>query len=119
VVDTGGEPALEENDWCGGTLRAPDAVISIEVPTIRCSVPTRVQPGVTADPDVVRTLSAHADRCLGVYADVTRGGRLAEGDALEFEPPAEPGALGSSVGRLREGLKRGLLRGASAAMPKG
>ena len=117
VIDTGGGPGLEENGWCGGVLRAPDAVIRAEVPTIRCSMPTRVQPGVAADADVLRTISAHADRCLGIYADVERGGRLAEGDALTFEPPAEPSALGASVGRLREGLKRGLVRGANAALP--
>ena len=119
ILDTGGEPALEENEWCGGVLRSRDAVISCEVPTIRCSVPTREQPGVSADADVVRTLLAHTDRCLGIYADVARGGRLAEGDVLEFEPPVKPGALGASAGRLRDSLKRGIVRGANAAMPKG
>lgn len=118
VVDTGGEPALEENDWCGGVLRAGDAVIRCEVPTVRCSMPTRAQPGVSADPDVLRTISAHADRCFGIYADVERGGRLTEGDTLEFEPPPERGALGASVGRFRDGLKRGLVRGVNAALPK-
>src|SRR5919107_1121020 len=34
---------LAEFDWCGGRLRAPDVVFDAEIPTLRCSIPTRVQ----------------------------------------------------------------------------
>jgi uncharacterized protein YcbX len=120
VVDTGEAPGLVEFGWCGGTLTSADGVaFAPEIPTIRCSMPTRTQPGLAAEPDVIRTVSKHADRCLGVYADVVSGGRLAVGDELRYEPPAEPGPVGVAVGRLRDGLRRGVVRASNAAMPKG
>lgn len=120
VVDTGDAPSLVEFGWCGGTLRSAGGVtICPDVPTIRCSMPTRVQPGLAADPDVIRTVKAHADRCLGVYAQVGHGGRLAVGDELTYEPPDVPSPIGVAVGRLRGGLRKGVQRATNVAMPKG
>ena len=65
-----------------------NVVIEPACPTVRCSVPTREQPGMPADADVIRTVKHHSDRCLGVYANVGRGGRLAVGDELELRAPA-------------------------------
>jgi uncharacterized protein YcbX len=120
VVDTDDAPGLVEFGWCGGTLTAACGVtIRPEVPTIRCSMPTRVQPGLAADPDVIRTVKALADRCLGVYAQVGQGGRLAVGEALTYQPPETPTPIGLAVGRLRSGLRKGVVRASNAAMPKG
>src|SRR3954462_1376995 len=77
---------LVEFGWCGGQLRAPNVAFDADIPTLRCSIPTRQQGDLSADPDVLRTINAHADHCLGVYASVAEAGTLAEGDLLEFEP---------------------------------
>ena len=69
-----------------GRLRAPNVAFDADIPALRCSIPTRQQGDLPADPDVLRTINAHADHCLGVYANVAEAGTLAEGDLLEFEP---------------------------------
>jgi uncharacterized protein len=110
---------LAEFAWVGGRLRAPDVTFAAEIPALRCSIPTRGQGDLPADPEVLRTINAHADHCLGVYADVAAPGTLAEGDALELEPAAAvsaPAALARSGGAA---LKRGALRAFDALMPHG
>lgn len=113
----GAEPV--EFAWCGGRLRAPNVVFDAQIPTVRCSIPTREQGDLPADPDVLRTINAHADRCLGVYANVAAAGTLAEGDPLELEPSA---AASAPVAAARSGvtaLKRGALRAFDALSPRG
>ena len=119
VVDTGAASGLVEQGWLGGVLRAPDAAIRVEIPTIRCSMPLREQPqyGLVADPSVVRTISRHADRCFGIYADVEQAGTLHVGDPVSYEPPARHGAIESSVGRLADRLKRNALRAGNRILP--
>src|SRR3954454_16595500 len=110
---------LVEFGWCGGRLHAPSVTFAAEIPTLRCSVPTRRQGDLPADPDIVRTVNAHPDHCLGVYANVATAGTLAEGDPLELEPP---GAARAPVAVARSGamaLKRGTLRVFDALMPRG
>ena len=110
---------LAEFGWCGGRLCAPNVTFDMEIPALRCSVPTRRQGDLPADRDVVRTINAHADHCLGVYADVATAGTLAEGDPLELEAPA---AATAPVAVARSGataLKRGTLRVVDALMPRG
>jgi hypothetical protein len=100
-------------------LRGPDVTLSADIPTVRCSIPTREQGDLRADPDVLRTINAHADRCLGVYATVEQGGLLAEEDALEFEPPRQSSAAAKFARERATRLKRGTLRAFDALMPRG
>jgi uncharacterized protein len=110
---------LVEFGWCGGQVRAPNVTFEVEIPTLRCSIPTRQQGDLPADPDVLRTINSHADHCLGVYANVAAAGVLTEGDAVEFEPagPASPPAAVARAGATT--LKRGALRAFDALMPRG
>ena len=110
---------LAEFKWCGGTLRSAHVTISADIPAIRCSIPTREQGDLAADPDVLRTINTHADHCLGVYATVEHGGVLAEGEPLEFEPPRRTSAAGRFAKAGAAGLKRGTLRVADALLPRG
>jgi uncharacterized protein YcbX len=108
---------LEGNDefsWCGGTL---SGAVELEpaVPTIRCSMPTRQQVDLPADADIIRTVKHHRDRCLGVYANVTRGGRLAEGDDLQLTRGGPPGVAARASDRLR----RGVIRAGMKVLPRG
>ena len=90
-----------------------------QVPDLRCSIPTRQQGDLPADADVLRTISAHAERCLGVYANVATAGALAEGDPLELESSGA-GSAPSAVARAgATAVKRGALRVFDALMPRG
>lgn len=117
VVDSELE-GLAEQEWLGGVLRSDDVTINVEIPTIRCTIPLREQAGVTADPQVMRTVSRRGDRCFGVYADVASGGTLRVGSPVDFEPPTGPGAVSASVGRLAERVRRGAIRAGNKMMPR-
>lgn len=108
---------LVEQQWMGGTLRAGDVGVRVEIPAIRCSVPMREQPGVPADPAVSRTVSQHGERCLGVYADIVEVGTIHVGDSVTFEPPQESGTVSGSVGRLAERVRRNAIRAGSRLLP--
>jgi MOSC domain-containing protein YiiM len=79
----------------------------------------REQPGWPADPEVSRTVSRHGDRCFGVYADIVEAGVVRVGDPVDFEPPAESGAVSASVGRLAERLRRNVIRTGNRLLPRG
>lgn len=110
---------LVEFGWCGGRLRAPDAAFAVEIPTIRCSIPTREQGDLPADPEVLRTINAHAERCLGVYADVAEPGVLAVGDPLVLEPPRTASGPAAAARTGTTAIKRRAWRAAAALMPHG
>src|SRR4051794_820208 len=110
---------LAEFGWCGGRVRAPDVTFDAEIPAVRCSIPTRPQGDLPADPDVLRAVNAHADHCLGVYANVATAGTLTEGDPLELEPSAAASAPAAVARSGATALKRGALRMFDALMPRG
>ena len=115
LVETPDTAELPELGWCGGTLYAPDCAFSPLIPTIRCVMPTHPQPGLNRDPEITRTIAAHARRCLGVYGTVHTPGRIAEGDLLRLDPPdRHPGA--STAGSA---IKRAVMKAVSAALPRG
>jgi uncharacterized protein YcbX len=91
-----------ESAWLGGVVRIGSASMRITIPTVRCVVPTRPQPGLDLDRALTRRLADRTDRFLGVYADVSRPGLLRVGDVVSIEPAPTPSraqrAL-SSVGR--------------------
>src|SRR3954464_8920916 len=101
---------LAEFAWCGGQLRAPDVTFDVEIPDLRCSIPTRQQGDLPADADVLRTINAHAAHCLGVYANVAAPGTLAEGDPLVLEPSSAASAPAAAAHSGAMALKRGALR---------
>lgn len=116
VVDTPQE-GLAEQQWVGGTLRAGDIGLSVEIPAVRCSVPMREQPGLPADPAVSRTVSQHGDRCFGVYTDIVEPGTVRVGDAVDLEMPADAGAVGAAVGRFAERVRRNTIRAGNRLLP--
>jgi uncharacterized protein YcbX len=105
----------DEFAWCGGTLFNEAVALRPVVPTLRCSMPVRAQPGLDAQPDVMRTISRHNDRCLGVYADVLRRGHLSEGDKLTYAAALPR----SSAQRAGAQFRKAFLRTAARFMPKG
>jgi len=79
------EPELSqyaENRWAGGELTIRDARIAVTIPAMRCVMTTLEQPGVTKDPSVLRTIVRDSGQTLGVYANITRSGKIALGDEV-------------------------------------
>jgi uncharacterized protein len=107
---------LIESGWCGGWLRAGTVQAGIDIPSVRCSMTTRAQPGLGPDAGVLRAVVEHARRCAGVYARVERPGHVRVGDSVEVEPRRESrvGALMTAGARS---LKRLALRARAATLP--
>ncbi|HXN12170.1 MAG TPA: hypothetical protein VN865_03630, partial [Candidatus Acidoferrales bacterium] len=59
--------------------------IKIEMPTVRCVIPTLDQPGMKKDPSVLRTIVRDAAQNLGAYATIAAGGTIALGDQVALE----------------------------------
>ena len=51
-----------------------EAVLDVMMPTIRCVVPSRAQPGFEVDRRITKAVAVRAQRCLGVYCGVDSGG---------------------------------------------
>jgi uncharacterized protein len=86
LVETGrGIDGLVEAGWSGRTLRIGATRIKLEMPTVRCVIPTLDQPGVKKDPSVLRTIVRDAAQNLGAYATISAGGTIALGDQVALE----------------------------------
>jgi uncharacterized protein YcbX len=93
VVDTP-ETGFVETDWAGKTLAIGEARFAVSMTVPRCVMTTLQQGEIPADPDVLRTITAHnrvdpgfdgrAYPCVGVYADVAQPGRISVGDDVSL-----------------------------------
>ena len=80
-------------------------------------MPSHEQPDLTRDRDSTRTIAAHANRCLGVYCNVARPGRINEGETVMLDLPNRS-ALASAAESATGKVKRTLMRAVSAALPR-
>jgi uncharacterized protein len=85
IETTSGIQGLVEADWSGRTLRIGATRIKVEMPTVRCVIPTLDQPGVKKDPSVLRTIVRDAAQNLGAYATIANGGTIAIDDEVALE----------------------------------
>lgn len=90
LLDVDG-PAFVEDGWREGTVAVGDEVeLEVLMPTVRCAMPLRAQPGLDAQPalfDAMKQLNTAMPNHLGVYCTVRRPGRVAEGDAVTVKGP--------------------------------
>jgi hypothetical protein len=86
-----GAPPWSEFDWVGGEIRLGEATLRIPSRIPRCAA-TGVNPETGArDVNVVKGLQgAYGHYDMGVYAEVTRGGQVAIGDAITPPEDARP-----------------------------
>jgi uncharacterized protein YcbX len=104
------DSGFPEADWTGATLQIGTSRLSVTIPTIRCAVPTRPQPGVDTDRALGRRLSERTNRFLGVYLDVATPGTVHVGDVVTVARPAPPGRLARAAGAAGRTAKRSLQR---------
>lgn len=81
VVDTDEKGAFPENAWTGRTLRIGDAQLRVEMACPRCIMTTHPLAELRKDPKIMRSLVRENGGNLGVYASVSKAGRIAVGDA--------------------------------------
>jgi uncharacterized protein YcbX len=89
VLDLPGTSPFAENAWVGREISIGTAVLRVVVPTPRCAVPTLAHGPLPRSPHAVRALldgnrvavpGLGPRPCLGAYAQVVQGGRVAVGD---------------------------------------
>ena len=79
LVDVPGEDFVEDA-WSAVHLGTVET--DVLMPTPRCSMPSRAQPGLARDLAIGTTLRDGHDNNLGVYATVTQAGSVAVGDTV-------------------------------------
>lgn len=99
-----------ESAWVGGEVLIGSASMRVTIPTIRCVVPTRPQPGLDLDSGLTRRLADRADRLLGVYADVSRSGLLRVGDVVTVRPASPPSGAQRALASARKSATRQVQR---------
>lgn len=93
VLDVGVD-GFAENDWVGRELRVgSELVLRVLAPTPRCAVPTLAHGSLPRQTEALRVPARlnrvaplpqlGAQPCVGAYAQVVRGGRVAQGSAVE------------------------------------
>jgi uncharacterized protein len=101
VLDDGAVPGeLTERELLGAELRGSSGLrLRVGLPTPRCVVPTRAREDLRSDPALLKAIADQSrwelgpfgrPACLGAYAEVAVGGRLAVGERLRVEPRVEP-----------------------------
>jgi uncharacterized protein YcbX len=112
-------PDFPEAEWVGATVQIGSAAMRVTVPTIRCVVPTRPQPGLELDRALTRQLATRTDRFLGVYADVVDAGVLRVGDEVRVRRAAPPGAVRRVTATVSKSAMRQLQRVLEATVLRG
>ena len=81
LLDVAGEGWVEDA-WLGAPVAIGDVVLDPFMPTVRCALITRAQPGMPKDPELARTLHREHDLNLGLYCAVGNPGTVAVGDPV-------------------------------------
>jgi len=95
VVEVDGDGWVEDA-WCKhAAIRIGDVRLLPTQPCMRCTMPTRPQPGLDEDREIFRTLAHHHGGRFGAWTAVGAGGAVSVGDDVTIEPvevPAVPAA---------------------------
>jgi len=85
VAGRDGSPADPLGDivLLGSRIALGSAVLQITAHTERCVMIGMAQPGLTADPKILRVLAEPGLACFGVYAEIESAGTIRCGDAIE------------------------------------
>jgi uncharacterized protein YcbX len=84
VSTPSGVEGFVEQAWVGKRLRVGEAELEITLTCPRCVMVTLPFADVPKDPGLLRAVVRDAEQNVGVYARVSRPGRVREGDAVEL-----------------------------------
>ncbi len=86
VVDCGDEIGFIEQPWLGKLIRvASGAVLQGTEDCKRCALTTPRQGELPSDPKILHTVMLENNTNAGIYAKVSKPGRVALGDAVSIE----------------------------------
>ena len=80
LIEAAGDEGYPEEGW--PAFDVGDARVEVLMPTMRCSMPSRAQPGLARDMAIGTTIRDANSNNLGVYAAVTRSGTVRVGDSV-------------------------------------
>nr|WP_194946003.1 MOSC domain-containing protein [Mycolicibacterium malmesburyense]CRL73123.1 putative Fe-S protein [Mycolicibacterium malmesburyense] len=104
---------LPETQWTGGHLTVGGAVLEVTMPTIRCVVPSRPQPGLEVDRRITKAVATRAQRCLGSYCWVDTAGSVRVGDTVDLRAAATPRRVLTDAARRAKRFTLGLATSAA------
>jgi len=105
------DDGLPESHWTGGRVVVGKAVLDVMMPTVRCVVPSRAQPGIEVDRRITKAVAVRAQRCLGVYCGVASGGTVRVGDDVAVRTPNLSKRVLIGAGRRTKRFALGLFTG--------
>jgi len=79
LIDTVADGFVEDA-WT--SIELGEVASDVFMPTPRCSMPSRQQPGLDRDKAIGTTIRDRHDNNLGAYASITRGGTIRVGDSV-------------------------------------
>jgi uncharacterized protein YcbX len=86
VLDCGEEVGFVEQPWIGHLIQAASgAVLEGTEDCARCALTTRAQGDLPSDPKILHTVMLENNTNAGIYAKVSKPGRVALGDAISVE----------------------------------
>jgi uncharacterized protein YcbX len=86
VLDCGEEVGFIEQPWLGRLITASSGVVLEGTEDCqRCALTTRAQGDLPSDPKILHTVMLENNTNAGIYAKVSKAGRVALGDAISVE----------------------------------
>lgn len=73
---------LEETKWVGRAVTIGSATIDAVMECPRCIMTTRAQGDLPRDASIMRAMVAHTAQNLSIYCNISKPGRVAEGDTV-------------------------------------
>ena len=101
-----------------GESLSAKAVLDVMMPTVRCVVPSRAQPGIEVDRRITKAVAVRAQRCLGVYCGVDSGGTVRVGDDVAVRTPNASRKVLIGAGRRTKRFALGLFTAAGERLSR-
>lgn len=85
VLQTDNNGEFHEQRWLGRRIQlGPHVIAAATEETKRCGLTLIAQPGVTENPDILRTILRQNRRNFGIYGNVERSGAVTVGDGVHL-----------------------------------
>lgn len=82
VSDSEKVSGLEEAKWVGRPVTIGNAKVDAIIECPRCIMTTRAQGDLPRDASIMRAMVAHTAQNLSIYCNISKPGRIAEGDSI-------------------------------------
>jgi uncharacterized protein YcbX len=112
------DDGLPESHWTGARLAVGEAVLDVMMPTVRCVVPSRAQPGLEVDRRITKAVAVRAQRCLGAYCGVDSGGTIRVGDPVGLQSATASRRFLADASRRTKRSALGLINAAAERLSR-